>query len=361
MRGTKYEGIEGLSGREPVDAVLTVGTKSASGAPTMTDRYFIKQPFQTSVDGKLQREEHPAFAAFNSADPKKRQSISGTLVHRDRASLFESYLSAQVLPGHAQHPKKIPACTGDGIRATRYMGKNADDTDRFDEIECPNELCVYRQGAKKACKPSLRFLFRLNWREGINLPRTLVKFTSHSWNTARNFRGFFDYIEEQARGFGLADYSLFGLPFVLNLTSKTDPDKKSRFPVVTIAPSFDLAEFFFRQREQMRQLASDAPAALLPASLEDDDSETVAADFAEIVPGHPISKPSESDVIDAEPERPAGLLSTSALHRIEQAAEAKGFTMADVSAMIGGDVNEAPQSTELEILRSIQERKATKK
>jgi hypothetical protein len=67
-----FRGIEGLQGKEPVGAVLTIGTKSTDkGFPTDRDRFYIKVP-DSSNDVRV---NHPAFTAFNGAAAELRRSI----------------------------------------------------------------------------------------------------------------------------------------------------------------------------------------------------------------------------------------------------------------------------------------------
>ena len=354
MQSERYGTIAGLVGPDPVGAVLTIGTKAANGAPTERDRFYLKSVFAQDVGGVLRKEPHPAFASFNSADPSKRKTIRGVIVHSSREDCFSYGLAAFKIKGMASHPKKIPTCCGNGVEATRYFGKLADGGDDFRTIVCANDLCPQRIGKIKECAPAMRFLFRINWNEGVTLPRILVRFVSKSWNTAKNFVGFMDYVDEQARAFGLTDYSLFGLPFVMTLTEKTNPEEKSRFPVVTITPEFDLQEFLVWQRKQLESFGG---KLALPAGLSDPENsapEIIAADFADIVPGLPISKPSNapSEVIDLPPVDPS-VMSPEAIERILGIAKGKGIDSAKLDKMIGGKLTDAPPSAELEILRQL--------
>ena len=350
----RYTSIAGLVGRDPVGAVVTVGKKGDNGAPTDRDRFYFKQVFAQDVGGVLRKGEHPAFAAYNSAAPDKRRILRGNLVHASIDDWFEAGLAAQTLKGFPSHPKKIPTCCGDGRKATRFYGKKEDGSDDFRVIDCPNDLCFARQGKSKECKPAMRFLFRVNWNEGIALPKILVRLVSHSWNSAANFQGMFDYIRDQAAAFGLADFSVFGIPFSINLTEKTNPEEKSRFPVLTITPECDLQDYFVWQRKQLESFGGKL-ALPAPLSAEENSApQVIAADFADIVPGLPISKPANapSEVIDAEPVDPS-VLSPEAVHRILGIAAGKGIDAAKLDAMIGGKLAEAPPSAELEILRQI--------
>lgn len=251
----KPDHIKGLEGREPVGAVVTIGVKHKErGFPTETDRWHIVQPREEAGVRHL----HPGFNAFNTAPPEKRKVLRGNIVHASVADCFEHHLKAQVIKKPA-HPDKKPHCVGDGVHATRWQGPGADD---FVEIKCPNERCEYRQNKPPTCKPFARMLFRLRWQDGVALPTPLVKFTTGSWNTVANIKGFFDYIDSTARQLGLEEYSLFGFPFLMTLQYQTKPSVQSRFPVVHISPEQDPVQFFMAQRKNIAGLQHDQVAAL---------------------------------------------------------------------------------------------------
>lgn len=351
----RYTSIAGLVGRDPVGAVVTVGTKGANGAPIDRDRFYFKSVFAQDVGGVQRKEPHPAFAAYNKAEADKRRTLRGNLVHARVEDCFEAGLAAQKLKGFPSHPKKIPTCCGDGKKATRFYGKKEDGSDDFRVIDCPNDLCFARIGRVKECRPAVRLLFRVNWNEGVALPKILVRLVSHSWNSAANFQGFFDYLTEQAQAFGLGEFSVFGIPFAITLTEKTNPEEKSRFPVLTITPECDLQDYFVWQRKQLESFGG---KLALPAPLsapENSAPEIVAADFADIVPGLPISKPANApQIIDAEEVPPSpSTLSPEAVARILGIAKGKGISPDALAKMIGGKLEDAPPSAELEILRQI--------
>lgn len=248
--------IDGLVGREPVGAVLTVGHKAASGNPEHTDRFYLVVPQE--VDGV--RAPHPAFRAFNEAPPEARQVIRGNLVHASASELFEFNLRAQQLPNHKPHPSKGPHCIGDGVKAQRWDGEE------YKTIDCPNERCQFRMepspGKPIPCKPWMRMLFRVRWKEGSILPPIVVKFTSQSWNTTKNVLGMIEHIDKNAKALGLSEFSLYGFPFTLTLTKKKRSGDKATarsFPVVTITPEVDLVTFLMQQRSEL--------AALRPAAV----------------------------------------------------------------------------------------------
>lgn len=257
----KPDHIDGITGREPIGAALTIGVKDRQrGFPTEKDRFHLVMPHE--ADGR--REHHPAFSFFNGAQADKRRVILGNLVHRTKAECFEYHLKAQVC-GKTGHPDKRPCCVGDGKKAVRWMG---DTPDNFAEIKCPNDKCEYRLTTPPSCKPWMRFLFRVRWNNKAH-PAMLVKFTSGSWNTISNFVGFFDYLDRLANELGVQDATLLGLPFTLTLVERTKASAQRRFPTVSISPDIDPVEWMQRQREAIRALAGPVPTALLDFDQQD--------------------------------------------------------------------------------------------
>jgi hypothetical protein len=296
-----FQGIDGLNGsnQQPWGAVVTIGEKGPSGAPTNTDRFFIKkaQAETTEFRGRnaLVRRNHPDFEKYNRLDDLRwRQTIRFNLVHsvhlRDGwASVepcFQFQLKAQQLPRIQGHPKKVPTCVGDGIKARRYAGeKNGEHV--FNDIDCPHRLCQFRQGSSPSCKPSSRFAFQLRWHDGSSLPTPLVKFVTHSWhNTNKAFIPFFNFLHEQAMALGATDYSLYGLPGVMTLGRKSMGNNRS-VPVVSVStdfpPGVTLQEFFLAQRTKLKELSGIVPLR----QITDDSPQEQFIDAAEIEPGLP--------------------------------------------------------------------------
>lgn len=350
----QYDGIEGLQPRLPLGAALTIGVKGPSGAPTQTDRFHFVSPHD-SMDGKFRvRPLLPQFSAFNGADASKRQMIRANLIHSTRAEAFAYHLRAQQLGGKwPNHPQKRPACTGDGQKATRFFGDTPED---FREIDCPNELCEFRQGNVKACKPFGQLLFRPRWADGSPLPTPLTKLTTGSWYSVAALLGFFDHVEDQARQLGIESYSLYGLPFSIQLTFKSKPQAQQRFPVLAFSPEVDLVQFFLAQREQLDRIGGHAPLALPAVALTDDEmrSPDVLASDAALISG-PVQKPANApEIIEAEEvQANPATMSPEAVARILAIAKGKGIDAGKLDAMIGGKLADAPPSAELEILRQI--------
>lgn len=278
-------GIAGLKGRPPIGAAVTIGIKGDKGFPTQRDRFHI---VEVNENDQGRRPHHRAFDAFNSVDnPEARRLLRGNIVHATQAGCFESRLNCQVQPGGQQHPRRIPFCRGDGVTAVRWMGG---DEGNFKSITCPHDKCEYRQpqqGNKPIpCKPWMRFAFRITWAPETQallvakgrpeMPSMTVKLTSGSWATAANFKGFFDSFCDNARELGVANPVLFGLPFVLQLTERTNRQRKSRYPVITITPTMDVVEFLMKQRDQLDHLHATPPAPALTD--ESEQAPTVVAD-----------------------------------------------------------------------------------
>jgi hypothetical protein len=107
----------------------------------------------------------------------------------------------------------------------------------------------------------MRFLARFDFPRdttGRGLPNLPFKFTSGSWNTVKNFVGFFESFKANCRNLGVDPDSipLFGLPVSLQLQERTDPGQQRRFPVVSIvvAGDGDLIGWIVGQMERVRSL-----------------------------------------------------------------------------------------------------------
>lgn len=266
-------GLPGITGRPPVGAVLSVGIKGPSGAPTEKDRFHIVSPH---ADAQDRRQPLPEYLPFNSAAPERRRSIMGTIAHDRWSDCYEDRYRCQSGRGLQSHPKRDAACMGDGTLAQRWDGRD------YQDIPCPGEKCEFRQGDKAPCKPWMRFLFQLQWRRAdVTMPAPLVKFTSGSWNTIAAFRGFQADLEAAAQALDFGGFSLLGMPIQLQLTERTNRERKSRFPVVTISRLCDPLAFFRAQVE------SRAAFAAMPrvAGLLHDAGDTDGGDYRAHMPG----------------------------------------------------------------------------
>lgn len=283
-------GIDGLVGREPIGAALSIGRKGDRGFPVDRDRFFVMLPSAQSreIGGKAQqvRDPHPSFVAFNGAEPARRTVIPARLAHARVAECFEYRRQAQVLPG-LSHPKRAPACMGDGVRALRWdAGKG-----EYVAIPCPAERCPHTQPPEPnkpaPCKPWMRFLARFDFPRdaaGKGLPNIPFKFTSGSWNTVKNFVGLFESFRASCRNLGVDPDTipLFGLAVSIQLQERTDPGAQRRFPVVSIvvAGDGDLIAWIGFQMERAHQLAAVRPVAAI---------EDLGGDFdPDLISGPPV-------------------------------------------------------------------------
>ena len=272
-----FQGIDGLTGhgegrKQAIGAVVTIGTRHPEkGFPTDQGQFYIKKPQAiTNQNGGrsfLYREPDPDFWRFNQSDkPELRQTIRFHIVHPINLSngwesiidAFQFNLKAYQIPGIKLHEKKFPTCVGNGIKATRWNGSE------FMDIKCPNNLCQFRQGKTKTCKPYARFTFQIRWPEHEAwsvLPTPLVKFETHSWhNIDKVLMPFFAGLHKQAQALGLNNYSLYGLPGVLKLGKRVAGTGKV-VPSISIATDFQngmtLQGFLLNQRQQLIEATND--------------------------------------------------------------------------------------------------------
>jgi len=301
-----FSGIKGLVGREPVGAILRVGRKGSDGYPVDRNRFFIAK---TTQDKGGRKPMHPAFSTFNNRGSAEACStVRLAIMHGTPDQCFEAYLRCHKKPnvsnrgGKAENPpNQMPWCTGDGMVATRWDGET------FVDQHCLNEQCPLRQpgsghrGQGRACKPHTRLLAQLIWGskavdtdsdtgEIKPFPTTLIRFTSNSWNTASNLKGYFGWWDQQAinatkLGADLVDftphtdddgkehhlihsrrYSMVGARVALTVAEKADQDPRTgdprRYPVVTIAPLDDPVQHMLRAAEAVRLLRDEGRAAV---------------------------------------------------------------------------------------------------
>ena len=250
MLASTIRGIAGVTGRTPIGAAITVSRRDrAKGPPMHKDGFWI----MSAHEDNGMRHLHPQFGFFNNAKPELRQTLQGYLIHHTESECFEWHRKAQVIQRPA-HPRMAPHCIGDGEKARRWsFGK----PDEFVDIQCLGDKCEFAQGSPPACKPWMRFVCLLTWKEGTNFPPILVKFTSGGWNTLQNFVGFFADIRHASEALGVPNYSLIGYPLTLHHTHKTQPDKKRRFQVIEISPRMPALQFLGEQAQRIKAIRAE--------------------------------------------------------------------------------------------------------
>ena len=272
-------GTPSISTREPLAVALATGRKSARGAPELTHRFFL---VNAKADGKGQaavRHPHPSFERFNTTQPSReyvtaygdgaqakhdadRASVRGILVHENEPECFWTNYRAQTLKGH-EHPKMRPSCEGNGDRAKRWMK----DRDEFADIPCPGDLCEYRKPGERngaptrsPCNPFSILVFQLRFENMPNLP---AKYESRGHGTTGALKGFFEDINRQAAALHVVNPSLYGIPFVLTLSRRSNPAQNTKWYEVTMSadfpPGMTLQQFLLRQADERAQLSTKAP------------------------------------------------------------------------------------------------------
>ena len=374
---SRHDRPRGIGGErfstEPVGAVLRIGKKNDRGVPIERDRFYIALPHE---DSSGHRPLHPRFNAFNVAPPEHRTFVSGNLVHGSLRDAFDLQRYAYRLPKPAFQPppSRRPACEGDGMQAIRYLGdgKRADD-EEFRSIPCPGDLCEFAQAG--ICKVRLTILFRPRWAEGAKLPAPLMRFASHAEHNLSSVYGLFDHVADVAHSLRILDAKppetqgyaaleeagvpMFGLPFSMTLTERTNPEKRTKFPVVKFAPDGDLVAWLMGVVQQREQLGAARETLLLspiPASVADDPDEVIDVDHQELSVEEESAQPATDS--PTAPPAPAGPqpapLSAEAKDRIARAAAAKGLDIDDIEDLIEAPLSDLTADDERPLLDRIE-------
>lgn len=264
-------GTPSIASRQPLAVAVATGRKGDRGSPVDRHRFFL---VNARADGKGKdavRHPHPAFPGFNAlatddatraAHDAKRASLRGILVHASEAECFWTNYRAQTLPGH-EHPKMAPSCQGNADRAQRWMPA----TGAYADIPCPGDQCQYRQPGmrngretRSPCTPYACLVFQLRFE---NMPCLLAKYESRGHGTSGQIKGFFEDIARQAAALHVDNPSLYGIPFVLDLSQRSNAAKQAKWFEVTMStdfpPGMTLQQFLLLQATERGQLVSKAP------------------------------------------------------------------------------------------------------
>ena len=306
-----------------VGACLSLGVKpeGRKGWPEEKDRFHIvmaKTRERGEGKGKIEYRPHdPRFAAFNTADLETRRVFYAMLCyHREEECWHPSYGMYRFPKGDLPNPKtKRFACTGNGTDAERWLDGEAT------MIKGCGEGCPYRQGDTPPCRPRSRFWFMPRWLPSqgkafarympdasvtMLLERPIMRLATQAREARDTFAGMLQTVRDQAKPLGGIS-SLYGLPFVMTLSHKTNPDKKTSWHEVTFTLGGDWFEWLKWQAGEFKQLKGAPPlVALGSASDAELDPEKVGAEHAAIVPYRapgPATKPAvvaEPDVIEGD-------------------------------------------------------------
>lgn len=279
---------------DPIGAVLTVGRRvpGSGGAPVDTDRFFVTERQTSAANFKrrsggdyaaIYRALHPAFAAWNADVPAgaKRQAraqFNGRLVSPQLEDCFRQHYRCDKLtdepitgevPGGGvwePPPNYQPACTGNGLLASRYAGTGADGAAGYLDIPCRGELCPFRGRPDARCKRSTELLFVPEWDDvqARHLPTPLMVWRSKGEASAANAAGMFAWILRAAAGAGIPVENWYGLAFGMAITMATNPERGRRYPVVTFTPLLDIVQWTMSRRQMLEAAGAAGQLAALP-------------------------------------------------------------------------------------------------
>ena len=254
---------------------IRMGKKADRGYGVVDRDAFHLAHFRANGSGKDARSiPHPSFASFNAAPNEKRRLLRGNLVHAQFAASERlgtkgacyTRFRANSLPGvaHASVPGMRPACTGDGVFASRWDPR----AKSFVEIACPGDLCEFRQTPDgKEFPPCLRsssLVLQLRW-PGHPFPCLMAMIESggsHS-HASHQWWGFYTTIKAQWDEIVGDDSTpdVYGIPIQLQLFERAMVRSAKRVWVPELHLDFDAGQtlqdfllFRARNRREARTL-----------------------------------------------------------------------------------------------------------
>lgn len=404
------EGIKSLRARKTsFGAIITTATKDPKrGTPIRQGRFFIQSTQDEQIAGlrgfrALMHPMHPQFEQFNKlkdTDPRARtlrghiflpgppHLLRGGRNEEPEDSSMSYQLAAQELgkcgrPAPEPHgggswgmpSNGAPACVGDGTRARRFAGEG-EDGPRFIDIACPDELCPFQQKNRKGasdCGSFSRLYFVISWPDGNPLPRILVRYQSHGWETTQNMLGLYRDIDRAAHGMLLepGSWNYSGAPFQMTVKWRIKPAQGRRFPVVEFTPIDPYA--FLRWQVEERKFFATAPrsVALIAEGSGVDEmtpeglgKAVQTMTFGSGIPGsapEPAKgtkeKPPPGDVIDAEPVG-EGEVELTPGERLAELAGSLSIlpAVADKVArkVVGCDLADVPEEREADVAAALE-------
>lgn len=313
IRGITLNGSE-ITGRAPIGAALSVGIKGANGQPINKDRFYVAAPVAHSQeyskrDGGTyksdKRDLHPAFAGFNDdakTEPERRRAIPIRIMHahewdsttKPPNGCFWYGYQAHTLDKR-RHPRNAPMCTGNGVHAERWNGKEIQAIECLGLDRCPYTLPGKAQPGQKPPKPEcgmkMHFVARFDWprTDGKGLPNIPFAYKSGGRNMVHGFVGFFDEFRRVCADVGVpyASVSLVGFPAMLMLAEKTNKEEGTRYPVVSLVPRFeetDILGWIGQQATRIAQLQAQYAPEGVPLLTTDDGYDLFSASTAGSIP-----------------------------------------------------------------------------
>lgn len=271
-------GTPSIAPRQSIPVAVATGRKPEAGYGILDkDRFFL---VNSRADGKgkdARRALHPAYGSFNEVCPSQdkaavekhnavRRVLRGYVVHASEADAYWSNYRAQLLTGH-QTPTGAPSCEGNGVTARRWM---RDATD-YVSIPCPGAKCEFQRPTtgnngrpqRPACTPYGCIVFQLRFN---NAPCLLAKYESRGFESVGAMEGFFKSVRDQAAILGVENPNLYGLPFVMDWSPRSNASAGTKWYALSISPDLKsgmtLADFLLASAAQRRELSNDRLAAV---------------------------------------------------------------------------------------------------
>lgn len=278
------EGIEGLTGRPPYGAVVSMGRKGRGGHGVVEkDVFHIVSPYENEAKIRPYLNE---FAPFHARDPERRRLLHGMMVYPRITQSITYRLSMRAFPkgyrGPHTRPQMQPVCEGNGVMAQRWI-QDDEKPNELVTIRGCGDLCEFRQSDKPPCMPYAKLAFMLAW-DKPGAPTPLCKLETKGWGSTRNIKGFIDYLEGIATESGITEPNWMGLRFSLQLVQKTNPKKNYKWHELVLSPEVDLVEFLRWQHERLVALRAPLPELAIP-DLREQEDETVYADIQSVALG----------------------------------------------------------------------------
>jgi hypothetical protein len=292
----RLPGVKTIDGRLTPSVVVAMGRKyegewctdrqgkkywGKAGMPVEKDRFHIlsvgfePEPIKGSKApglGKYRHPPHPEFGRFHAAPVEERRTLRGHLLLPRAEDCHEAgYVAPDLERGRGAVPDGgvwgktstgAPACIGDGERAQRHFGDGEDGQPTYQEVPCRDRTCIFRK--RDLCKPLAILYFQLDGTP-YDAPRVVARFQSRGYRTVEALKGFFEMIEQVAKGMALAPgtWDLTGLPFEMHIGMAIQPkqDKTHKFPTATFSP-IDLPSFL-QAKARSRQTLMGLPGSPL--------------------------------------------------------------------------------------------------
>lgn len=291
-----------------VQARVTIGFCDDGGVPRAKNRLFV---VTTRVERNTRNGDrsamHPAFDAWNWADPKIKRigdkgaglggkpSVRVRIQHADIDQAYDaSCLCFRGPQGAPKPPGKAPYCKSTDMEtASRWFAADSEQAAGFFEIQCEGAECPLRQ--QKLAKSRITLVGRL---DEPGFPALLVSISTGSDVSGTSLFGLFQGLEAQwntlreeaiARGAEAPKFSPYGLPLRIAVFEQTGDE--SRFPRWHVTLDISIEAAFLEAVMSRKRFAAIAAGnggevRMLPPASELAGGDIEALDMAEVL--HPV-------------------------------------------------------------------------